>query len=219
MVALRVDSSSLHKIILTGLIAIPVALFFVFNGPQGFQRAGAPEGQLFYLSSKVLGLCAFTVLWWQFLTTLLARQGQLPSRYVPGKRMHIVLGLVLLVLGLLHVTTFVAAASLRSGYLAWQLLVPTFSKGYYVTAVALGIIALLLVLTATAAGLLRKRLPGSWKWGHMPVFGAVVLVCIHAYMIGSEMQSILFLPMFWFVVMSLGTVGMLQAYRMVKSKI
>ncbi len=220
MTAFRFDANNIfYKFILAGLVAVPVALFFIFNGTQDLLRTGAPEGQLFYLGSKIAGLCAFILLWWQCLTALFNHRGDSTRRYAPGKRLHIIFGLSLLVVILLHASFFVTAVSLRSEQVAWHVLVPAFTKGYYVIALSLGIFALLMILMAMAAGLLRKRFPQGWKFGHALVFVVVILASMHAYMIGTEMQSDLFLPLFWFVVVSALVGGFLRFFSSGKTAI
>lgn len=199
------------------LLLVPLGFFILsHDGLSGLLRLSAPEGQQFYLASKAFGLCALVVLCWQMLSALIGKYKQSAQPYSAGKRLHVVLGSTLLALVVLHVSSFVTAASLRSGHLALKVLLPNFTAGYYTTAVSLGVIALLLISIAAIAAFLRKKLP-VWRASHAMVFVAVVLVFFHVYLIGSEVRADYLLPVFWLAVGSVLLVSALRIIRLLGS--
>jgi predicted ferric reductase len=119
---------------------------------------------------------------------------------------------------LLHSGLFVSAVSSRAGHVAWHLLVPDFTRGYYTSAVSLGVLALFIALIAVCAGVFRKHFSSAWRKGHALVFLVIVLVFFHAYQIGSELQAALFQPVFWLAVGSFSVVAGLQFFKGIVAK-
>lgn len=154
-----------------------------------------PPRQILYLLSKASGLCAFVLLVWQICLSLLAKLRLLEGRLSVGKRFHISMGASIVVLTLLHAGTFVAAASVRSGHLALHILIPNIN-GYYQIALSLGVFALLALIAGVYFGS-AKKLKRSNHYGHYLVFLTVALVYVHAYLIGSEIQSGLYRLFYW----------------------
>jgi len=177
------------------LVIPPVYLVIENQGLNDIFRTTAPDGQLYYLLSKLIGLMAFIVLCAQIVFALLDKidKHKPPTSYL---KRHIIIGSTLLVLILMHSGLFITAVSSRSGHINLHPLVPDFNSGYYNAAVSLGVLALLFTLIAVASGLLRKRCTKKWKSGHALIFVVMVLVCFHAWMIGSDVQSSSLLPLF-----------------------
>jgi len=183
-------------IVMLFLVSVLIPFFSIMQTNSGVEdifRVYAPKGQLYYLVSKTFALCAFILLWWQLIFSLLNK--------IKG-RLHIYLGLFLFSLVLLHVLLFFSAASVRTDGYALHIFVPEFTSGYYKNALSFGVIAFLFLLASIVAGLLRNKISLRWKLGHRFVFIVYALVLVHSFMIGSEMQSGLFLYIFYFSVVS-----------------
>ena len=176
------QSSARHSLyILTALIAVVAlapAAFMLKDIPLYLQHS-IPPGQLLYVLSKYCGLCAFFLLALQVLLGL----------YQPRpwfKRVHPILGASLLVLFIAHAGLFTAAASLRSGHLAWGVLTPSFTTGYYNFGLSLGLVGLVLLLLVAFAGFKRWQGKRQWRWLHRCYLPAFILVSAHSLMIGTE---------------------------------
>lgn len=138
-----------------------------------------PKGQLLYLFSKLCGLYAY------FFITLQIIFGTQGARS-PYFKFHPRLGVLTTLTVTAHVALFVIAASLRSGQPALDNFVPDFSKGFYKSAVSLGIVAaygLILVLLAIT---LRKKYPFVFKLFHRIAFAVGTLGWLHSFLIGTE---------------------------------
>jgi predicted ferric reductase len=193
----RTSPKFLYWAILFLLCLFPfVTLYVSGGGAVEIARAGAPEGQLIYLFSKLFGLCAFVLLFWQLITAMLSKFSRQQSDYATGSTVHIYLGAALLMMAMFHAGFFVSAVSIRSGHLALHLLLPDLTSGYYATALSFGLIALYLVVIAVCSAVLRKRFPTFWKLGHALIYFTIPLILLHAFMVGSEVQSSYFLPVF-----------------------
>lgn len=186
----------LFWLVLVATVGIALYLFWLNHGGQ-VERSQAPAGQSLYVFSKLMGIVALVLLWWQVVIALLGRSGVIPSMLMPGRWLHISLGTILTFCIFLHVGTFIAAVSNRVGELSLGSLLPTFTQGYYETARSLGIIALLLIVGAIAMSTYGRRYVRLWRSWHMLVILALALVLVHAYLIGSEIRSPLFQPLFW----------------------
>lgn len=197
------------------LLAIPPVYLIISNqGVSDILRSSAPEGQLSYLGSRLIGLYAFIILCWQAMGALRdkIKSAQPTTRHI---KRHILMGSSMVVLILLHSGLFINAVSVRSGHLSLHLLIPDFTNGYYNTAVSLGVLALVFTLIAVTAGLLRKRIKTQWKIGHALMFIVLVLVFFHAWMIGTDVQSPKLLPLF---LLAAGCVLVLAVWRFLKGK-
>lgn len=173
------------------LIAICLSPLIVWSitvpDPLRYLRLeGLPPGQPLYVAAKLAGLFALFLFWAQCMLALARRIPLLPAPSGSEQRLHMRLGLATLSLIVLHVGLFVAAASLRTGEFAWDLLMPDFSHGYYRNSIALGAVALWLSLLAGFAG---RRLMGGrrrWKPLHMLWPAVFALAFVHAINIGTE---------------------------------
>ena len=197
------NSKLLYWTILFLFSLVPfVTLYASSGGGVEIVRAGAPDGQLIYLFSKLFGLCAFVLLFWQLITAMLSKFTRQQIEYVAGSTVHIYFGAVLLMMVMFHAGFFVSAVSFRSGHLALHLLLPDITSGYYATALSFGVIALYLVVIAVCSGIVRKRIPAFWKVGHALIYITIPLILLHAFMVGSEVQSSFYLPVFMILAIS-----------------
>jgi predicted ferric reductase len=163
-----------------------VAWFASVNDPFAYFRTGLPAGQQMYLIAKLFGLLAFFLFWLQAMLALARRAPILAGFPCSDPRLHKVLGIVSALLILVHVGLFVAAASTRSDRIAWDLLWPDFTHGYYRTHIDLGAVALWMTPLMLFAGWRLSRGRRAWKAVHMMWPVAFVLMFLHAYGIGTE---------------------------------
>lgn len=157
------------------LPALAVWLASVGN-PLEYVAQAAPPGQVWYVAAKLAGLAAGMLLAVQILLMLAGRGWTL--------REHRFLGVIAFGLVLLHVGCFVTAASLRTGTPALDLLVPSLADGPYERGLALGALALWLLLAAVLAGAARR-----WKAAglvHKAGMVGFALALLHASIVGSE---------------------------------
>ena len=188
------NTSTIHVInrlefkdfLLIALLLIPGITHILHTGDWvAYFRDNSLDGQFLYILSKLIGLYAIVLLWLQLMS------GLLRIRLFDGWRplIHRNLGLVTLSLVVLHVTLFVAGVSIRNGHFAYKLLLPNLFGHYFQKIVALGVIALWLLIIATVCAVIRNRLPIVWKWGHRMMLVVFALGFMHSYLIGSEARS------------------------------
>lgn len=186
------------------VLSVLIPLIILMQSGDGLldmMRLDAPKGQLIYISSKLFALCAFLLLWLQLIMGLLQRV---------SKRVHVFIGIVLITFVIMHISLFIMAVSVRSGEFAYQILLPSFFSGYYKSALSIGVLALIFMLVSVTAGILRKRITIRWRIGHRFVLIMFALVVAHSLMIGSEMQSGLFLYLLYFSIFSLASAVLLK---------
>ena len=138
-----------------------------------------PAGQLLYIFSK---LCALYAYFFMTLQIIIGVQGR-KSNYF---RYHPWLGALTTFSVFAHVLLFISGASLRSGHVVLDNLIPIFSKGFYKGAISIGVISaygLILVLLATT---LRRRWRGAFIWMHRLAFVVGILGWLHSFLIGTE---------------------------------
>lgn len=177
-----------RNLALLALCCAPVSAWTLsVNDPMAYVRwDGLPPGQQWYLAAKLAGLLAFCLFWAQCVIALARHVPRLSTWLASDLRWHRNLGIVTALLLLAHVVLFVVAASLRTGHVAWDLLLPDFTHGYYRSSVALGAAGFWLVCLTVFAGWRTMRGGRRWKSVHMlwpMVFG---LVFWHAFAIGTE---------------------------------
>lgn len=178
-------------------------LLFLMNNDGSILRQDAPNGQHMYMLSKLMGILALALLWWQVFVAVLGRIVAISKTFHAGKYIHILLGTLLLGLVLSHAGLFFTAVSQRTGSFAWGALLPDFTSGYYASARSLGVVALALLLVAVIMPVFRGKLVRTWRTGHLLVLFVTCLVLIHAYLIGSEVRSVIFMPLFWGMLVTL----------------
>jgi Ferric reductase like transmembrane component len=173
------------------------------NDPLTYARADLPSGQVMYLVAKLAGMLGFFLFWLQCMLALARRAPMLKGLPSSSPRLHRVIGATTALLILAHVVFFVAAASTRSDHIAWDLLWPDFTHGYYRTNIGLGVLALWFLPFMLFAGWRVSRGHRGWKPLHMVwplVFG---LVFVHAFAIGTESRFGAMRQIVLFVVASL----------------
>jgi predicted ferric reductase len=166
----------------------PLAVWLAsVNSPLAYVRLnGLPPGQQLYLLAKLAGLFALCLFWLQCLLALATRAPLLAGFPAATPRLHIRLGATTAVLIFGHVVLFIAAASARTGHIAWEWLLPNFTHGDYKFNVGLGALAFWLVGLTVFAGWRTARGQRRWKVVHLlwpVVFG---LAFLHAFAIGTE---------------------------------
>jgi predicted ferric reductase len=185
--------------VLVSMLSLSFYLFWLNHGGHVI-RLQAPDGQGMYILSKLMGIICLVLLWWQVVTALLSRTGIVPPAFTAGKCSHIIIGTALTISILMHAGLFMSAVANRTGHLSLTNLVPALTNGYYDAARSLGVIALLLVVLAISMSTFGRRYVRLWRVWHLLVVIAMVLVLMHAYAIGSEIQSLRFQPVFWGIV-------------------
>jgi iron(III) transport system substrate-binding protein len=142
-------------------------------------------GQGLYVLSKIVGLYAIVCMWIQAMLGLLREPVIAFTSSRRHARLHRVFGSVTVILIVSHFLLFFSANSLRNGSPALDLFLPNF-HGYYRTIVTLGWGALVLVVIAVSAAVLRARLSTHWRSLHRLAPAAFALAFIHSILIGSE---------------------------------
>ena len=200
------------RMIWIGLVLIccaPLAVWMAsVNDPMSYVRLGGlPPGQQLYLVAKLAGLFAVFLFWLQCLLALARHAPMVPGFPVSDLRLHRRLGVVTALLILAHVVCFTVAASLRTGHVSWDLLLPNFTHGYYKFYLGLGAIAFWIVCLTVFAGWRVSRGHARWKRIHLmwpAVFG---LAFLHAFAIGTESRFGAMRYLVLFLVASLIIVG------------
>jgi predicted ferric reductase len=188
------------------LIALSPLLVWLATVPDPMRYLrvdGLPAGQSLYVIAKLMGLLAMCTFWLQCVLALARHASFFAGGPSSNRRLHVRLGLTTLALILLHVGLFVTAASLRTGYIAWDLLLPSIGHGYYRTSVGLGAAALWICLLAIFAG--RRVALGQRRWKPIHMLWPLVfgLVFLHAINIGTESRYGAMRYVVWFMVVSL----------------
>lgn len=178
------------------LLVLSAAVLFCLPGFIWYERTGdlsfyfsnsAPEGQWFYVLSKLAGMYTLMSIAWQIIVMLLTRLGLLQLRRLSV--MHGVFGSLIVVLAMSHAILFFIAMSQRQGEPAWALLVPDFSN-YYHTYLTLGLLGLFILLAVCITGILCLRKPFSFaKKLHNLYWLSLGFTYIHALSIGTESQT------------------------------
>jgi predicted ferric reductase len=170
------------------LCCAPVAVWTIsVNDPLAYVRwGGLPPGQRWYLAAKLAGLLAICLFWAQCVTALARHIPPLSPWLASDLRWHRNLGIVTALLLLAHVLLFVVATSLRTRHIAWDLLLPDFTHGYYRSSIALGVAAFWLMCLTVFAGWRTMRGGRRWKTIHLLWPLVLGLVFWHALAIGTE---------------------------------
>lgn len=182
-----VVQSSALSIVAVVLLATPLVMWQdVLRYLPAYLQGSAPAGQATYLLAKLAGTMAMILLLLQLLLAVSGRLLAFP-RLRLSRREHRRLGIATLTMSLLHALAFAAAASLRTEHLAWKILTPVFSEGYWRSLVSVGWVALIGLLIAAAAGLWRTRSRWVGAVGlHRLGAGLGLLALWHSIAIGSE---------------------------------
>lgn len=181
--SLNQQNTANKKVAFFLLAWIPFIVWLISVGDlPAYFSLKVPPGQILYLFSKLAGLYAYFFMVIQLIIGLQGRQ----SRYF---RYHPLIGGLTTLTIIAHFSFFVAGASLRTNHFAVQFLWPSFSSGYYKSAISYGVIAAYLLLPIIIAGALQRKLP-SLKWLHRFAPIVVLLGCIHSFSIGTEIRSL-----------------------------
>lgn len=210
-----------HRLIWTAMILVccsPLAVWMAsVNNPLAYVRVGGlPPGQQLYLLAKLAGLFAICLFWLQCLLALATRAPLLTGFPAATPRLHIRLGATTSVLILGHMVLFVAAASARTGQLAWEWLLPNFTHGDYKFNVGLGALAFWLVCLTIFAGWRTARGDRRWRAIHLlwpVVFG---LAFLHAFAIGTESRYGAMRYLVMFIAISLAFAAVVRWRRAIK---
>jgi DMSO/TMAO reductase YedYZ heme-binding membrane subunit len=168
------------------MACVPVAALssfaYVTGDPTIYVTYRILDGQVLYVISKLCALTALCTLWLQMVSGI---AGSLIQQHLHIRIPHRGLGLFTTALVVAHVTLFVTAASIRSGHFAVNLLWPT-ATDYYTLRLALGLVALVLLLVAVGMRLSRAVL--IRRWFHRLTYAAFALGMWHALSVGTEMK-------------------------------
>lgn len=180
-----------------------------------FRLTGLPPGQQLYLIAKLLGLFALCLFWLQAMLALSAHMPGMTVLPFSTLHLHKRLGAATAVLILSHVVLFLVGTSLRTGHAAWDMLVPTFSIGYYRFYISLGVIAFYLVCLTIFAGWRTSRGARRWKWVHMLWPAVFALTFLHAFAIGTESRygAMRYLVVFLAVSLTVAAIARLLSLR------
>ncbi|MBK6309734.1 MAG: ferric reductase-like transmembrane domain-containing protein [Candidatus Microthrix sp.] len=150
------------------------------------------NGQVWWFVARASGIVA-----WVLLTATVLWGILLPAKMFPKQRPAWILDLHRWMAGLtigflaVHLGSLVADNYLHFG--AAELLVPGQSE-YETAGVALGILAMWLLLIVELTSLAKKHLPRrAWHAVHLFSYGAFMLTSLHGVLAGTDAQSPLFL--------------------------
>ncbi|MEX2962260.1 hypothetical protein [Microbulbifer sp. TYP-18] len=201
-------------------VGIPIVTWWLSVGnPLDYLSGQFPPGQSLYILSKLAGLLAIGLLGLQCLMALVkrlytSRWSQVWEGNRWSKWFHPLLGGLIFVLILLHVSLFFSAVTLRAGAPAWGLLLPRFDQGFYNRQVSLGLIAFVLLCLNVFAGWKLASGKGKWRIGHFLWILILPLSFIHALSIGSESRIPL---MFGFLLLMSGLLSIAGLVRIRRS--
>ena len=144
-----------------------------------------PVGQVQYVLCKLVGLYTLALLGLQLVYGLLG-----PARSTLGWQfgltVHRATGFVVLGLAALHATSFIWAASSRSGHLARDYLWPQFTHGYYLSRIAMGWCAAIALILLASSGALRSTSQRLWRCVHWLAIPTGAAIAYHSLSIGTE---------------------------------
>jgi len=202
--------ATLSKVFLVLIFACPLCIWFYTSDVYSYYRYGSPVGQIWYVSSKLFGLYAVLLLWFQAISSLLK-----DTRYwvkFPCWTMlrHQYIGTASLFLVVLHVFSFTVATSLRKDTFAWRLLLPDFSDFYH-TSISVGLFAFLILIFSFLVAIFRTRIPFNWRYLHRGMLIAIALGIIHSFLIGTETRYGVY-KLFYFLLVFLFSASLLMRF-------
>ncbi|HFD31674.1 MAG TPA: hypothetical protein ENJ28_03010 [Gammaproteobacteria bacterium] len=178
-----VKENTIAPLLGASLLFITTALLLSGGNFTELTRTYAPAGQTSYLFSKIMAIFVYVLMWWQIMLGLVNKV---------NTKHHILLGLSVFSLILMHVLLFISAVSIRQGELKLGMLLPDFTSDYYKSGLSFGVMALFFIVIATFTGVFRKKLQSFWKLGHSLVYITFALATTHGLMIGSDVNSAVF---------------------------
>ncbi len=176
------------------LMASVIWLFLSGDNFNGLARPYAPPGQTLYVLSKVIAVFVYLLMWWQMMLGIVNKT---------NIKYHALFGTGIFILIFSHVLLFLFAISTRQEKFNLSLLLPDFTDGYYKSGLSFGIFAFLCIIIAIMTGMLRKKLQRFWKVGHSFIYITFALATVHSLMIGSDVNSGMFLYIVYSAVFSL----------------
>jgi predicted ferric reductase len=201
-------SSASWRLVALGLCAITLAMPVVTwlvstDGVVAYLSHSLPAGQSAYVFSKLLGLLAIVLLWLQIMAALAKRSPVLQGFVRLSGAAHALLGAMTLATIVTHAVLFIVASSMRTKHAAFDLLLPTFTHGYYRTFVSLGVIGFWISLMVVLAGCWRTSGHRAWRWVHKLAFAVFAAGFLHGISIGSETRFGLMMYVYAFMGLSL----------------
>lgn len=187
-------------------VSIPVLVWLIStHGPLAYFVNEVPPGQRFYILSKLFGLLALALFWFQCMAALARFAPALRGFLSLSRQQHVWIGASTFALIVIHIGLFVAASTLRTGHLALPLLIPKFDQGFYTSFVSLGAIAFWILVAVIVAGVFRARGAEVWRWVHRASLVVFTLGFLHGITIGTETRFGLMKYVYAFIALSLAT--------------
>ena len=200
--AISISLPNWKKLLWSALFLLPFVLWNLTSDVLNYFRYGAPTGQIWYVFSKLFGLYAAVLLWYQAISTLLKNTSYTNLLRQWTFLRHRILGSLTLLAVIMHIVCFVTAVSLRKGTIAWGLLLPDFRDFYHI-AITIGLTGFIISLVAIAAVVFKRRLPKVWRVIHRGMIMVVILGLIHGYLIGTETRYGLYEVFYCTLILSL----------------
>ncbi len=173
-----------------------------------------PEGQLLYVVSKLLGLYSIAFLWLHISYALL-RKSVFNNFIVPWSiKQHHNTAAFAIVLMIVHIVLFFIAVSLRNQAIAVDLLLPSFTNGYYKSLLSFGVIAFWLILCVVITGIFLSFVNQYRSvniWLHRLSLVSFILIYFHGLGVGSETKSGV---LYWFYLFMGGSLIIFLLYRL-----
>lgn len=194
----------LQGVLAAAAVALPVLTWWRSVGnPIVYFTYDLPPGQSLFAFAKLFGLIGIVLLWAQALLGLAPRVRALAFLPKISRKTHARLGLLATAIISLHVALFVVGSSLRKKEIAWDLLLPNFSHGFYFVSITLGAFAFYLLAIVLFAGWRTNRGSRAWKKVHVLWGGVFLLALLHSLFIGSESRFGLLAFFFYFIAASI----------------
>ena len=152
------------------------------GNPVIYMASTVPEGQGYYVLSKLMGLISLVIFALQGLSGVYKH---FFNSIFPEKA-HRYLGSVVFAAMILHVAGFITATTIRSGYFTGHLLLPDVDDFYH-SRITVGVVALLFTVIAVSSKAMRNQTVS--KYLHWLTIPAVYLASWHALSIGTESRT------------------------------
>lgn len=190
-------------------LVIPLITWFIATGnPIQYFSHSLPPGQALYIFSKLFGLATIVLLWLQIMAALAKHSPVLHGFVRLTGSKHALLGIATFAAACTHAFLFIAATSLRTQHAAFELLVPTFTHGFFRTFVSLGVIAFWALLIVLFAGWRRSLGRVQWRWMHRLALLVFAAGFVHGITVGSETRFGLMTYVYAFMGLSVCTAAL-----------
>lgn len=199
----------------------PVGLWCYTTGnPLFYFVEDTPPGQGLYVISKGVALVALSLFWFQCVAALSKNTPNISGFFRLSLRAHRLVGTTLLALIIIHVLLFFVAVTVRSGHLAFGVLIPRFDQGFYNFYVSLGGVAFILLIVAIIAGIMRTKYRNTaTTWLHRLWFVAFGLIFLHGVNIGTETRLGIMLYVYYFILVSVAFLAANNLFYGVRRKL